>query len=213
MDIGRAFTYLFEDKDWLKKVAIGGLVTLIPIVNFITLGYGIRTFKNILEGQETPLPEWDDWGGDFMRGLIPAIAYIVYGIPIWILSAIGTAIAAGSDSGGVAVVSLFFSCLSTLYGIVLWVVAPAMLIRYAKTNEFASFYAFGEIIAYIKANLREYIVAVVMMLVAGIVAGIVGGILCGIGVIFTSFIATLVSAHLLAQVDRGAEPAVPTTTF
>lgn len=210
MDIGRAFTYPFEDKDWLKKIAIGGLVALIPIVNFIAIGYAFRQLRNLLEGQELPLPEWDDWGGDFMLGLIPAIAAIVYVIPGWILQAIGGALTR-SDSGFVTLLGLGFVCLTTLYGIAYAAVLPAMYVQYARTREFNAFFQFREIFDFIREHLRDYIIAVLMIIVASIAASIVGGILCGIGMAWTGFVAGLVSAHLLAQVARGTEPMVPPT--
>ena len=51
MDIGRSFTYMFEDQDWLKKILIGGVVNLIPIVNLAATGYFIEAIKNTAEGQ------------------------------------------------------------------------------------------------------------------------------------------------------------------
>jgi len=209
MDIGRAFTFAFEDEDWLKKIAIGGVVNLIPIVDLMAIGYALRALKNMLEGQELPLPEWDSWGDDFMRGLIPTIAGLVYSIPAWIFTSIGSAMA-GSDSGFVSLLGLGFSCLTFLYGVVAAIVLPAMFIEYAKTNEFSAFWAFADAFAFIRENLSNYIVAVLMCLVAFIAASIVGGIACGIGIIFTSFIAMLVSAHLLSQVVREAEGSATT---
>jgi hypothetical protein len=205
MDIGRAFTYPFEDKDWLKKIAIGGVVTIVPIVNFIAVGYAFRTLRNLLDGQETPLPEWDDWGGDFMLGLIPALAGIVYQIPTWILSVISGIVARG-DSGAAGLLGLVFGCLSAVYGLVLFAIMPAMYLRYARTGEFNTFFQFPEAIAFIRENLSEYIITVLMILVAFIAASIVGGVACGIGVIFTTFIAGLVSAHLLAQLGGAPLP-------
>ena len=32
MDIGKAFSYVFEDEGWISKVLIGGLLIWIPIV-------------------------------------------------------------------------------------------------------------------------------------------------------------------------------------
>jgi uncharacterized membrane protein len=40
MDFGRAFSFVFEDPDWLKKVAIAGLVMLIPVIGqLVVLGW------------------------------------------------------------------------------------------------------------------------------------------------------------------------------
>ncbi len=38
MDIGKSFTYMFEEDKWVEKVLIGGLLCLIPIVNFFAIG-------------------------------------------------------------------------------------------------------------------------------------------------------------------------------
>ncbi len=204
MDIGRAFTFAFEDEDWLKKIAIGGVILLVPVWGWcVVVGYALRALNNMLEGQEVPLPEWDAWGDDFMRGLMPFIAAIVYAIPSWAISGIGS-LMQGSNSGFVNLIGLGFQCVTVLYGIALAVVLPAMFLRYAKTNETSAFWAFSDIFAFIRDNLSNYIVAVLMCLVANIAAGIVGGIACGIGALFTTFIATLVCANLLSQVDREA---------
>jgi len=34
MDFGKAVSFTFDDPDWITKVAIGGVVTLVPILNF-----------------------------------------------------------------------------------------------------------------------------------------------------------------------------------
>ena len=85
MDIGRSFTYMFEDQDWIKKILIGGVVSLVPVVNFAALGYFIEALKNTVEGRELPLPEWDDFGGKFMKGLMAGIASFLYMLPIMIV--------------------------------------------------------------------------------------------------------------------------------
>jgi len=65
MDVGKAFGYVFEDKNWLIKLLIGGILLFIPVVNFIPIGYALTALRNVAEGKESPLPEWDDWGGYF----------------------------------------------------------------------------------------------------------------------------------------------------
>lgn len=32
MDVGRAITYVFQDKGWITKVLIGGVLFIIPIL-------------------------------------------------------------------------------------------------------------------------------------------------------------------------------------
>ncbi|MHB0857454.1 MAG: DUF4013 domain-containing protein [Anaerolineae bacterium] len=219
LDIGKSFKFMFDDQEWLKKIAIGGVLNIIPIVNLIPIGYGLRTLRNVADGRDVPLPEWDDWGGDFVRGLMAGlVAPFIYSLPIIVLSAVSALVAAIVGNGGsqtgdpiaglcVSVVS----CLSVLFGILISVILPAAIIKYSDTDEFAAFFRFGEIWQFIRENLSDYIIAILLILVAFTAASIVGGIACGIGVLFTTFWATLVSAHLLGQVRAGAGTIEPTT--
>ncbi|MHB9033622.1 MAG: DUF4013 domain-containing protein [Anaerolineae bacterium] len=208
MDVTRSFKYVFEDKDWIKKVLIGGVLNIIPLVGQVfMMGYGLRQLKKMIEGQELPLPEWNDWGGDLQRGIMVLIGYLGYAVPIIILSifsSIFTAAAAGSvnrgNGAGIWVLCTgIITLLEVVYGIALAIWAPAALLNYVKEGKLAAFFKFTDILAIIKTNTKEYITLVTMYIVATIVAGIVGGILCGIGTLFTTFIATLVLMHLLGQ--------------
>jgi len=217
MDIGKSFSYVFDDKDWLKKVAIGGLLNIVPIVNLIPGGYAVRTLKNVSEGKDKPLPEWDDWGGDFMKGLMVTLASLIYAIPMFILGGLSAAVSAigsassTSDAEAIAgVCAVGLSCLYALWGLVMGVILPAATVKYAKSGEFASFFRFSEIYRFISTNLGDYIIALLLSIVAFLVASIAGSILCGIGLLFTMFWVTLVGAHLLGQVEP--QPASSSTT-
>ena len=37
MDIGKAFSFVFEDERWVSKVLLGGLFMIIPIVNYVMM--------------------------------------------------------------------------------------------------------------------------------------------------------------------------------
>lgn len=214
MDVTRSFKYVFEDKDWIKKVLIGGVLNIIPVIGQLFMwGYGLRQLKKMTQGQELPLPEWDDWGGDLTRGLMVGLGYLVYMIPMIIFgifsgiftsasaSAAVDAARAGRDAG----IGIWGLCIcgvqivQFLYGIAMAVWLPAALLNYVRVGQFGAFFKYQDIIAIIKANTKEYITLVLMYFVAMIVASIVGGILCGVGSLFTLFIANLVFVHLLGQ--------------
>jgi len=99
------------------------------------------------------------------------------------------------------------SCLAVLWGIAMLVYLPAAVISYATKEEFSAFFQFGEVFAFIRDNLSDYIVAILLVLAAGLVASLVGGIACGVGAIFTGFWATLVSSHLMGQLQAQAATA------
>ena len=50
MDFGKAFTFAFDDKEWVTKLLIGGILSLIPIVNLVVVGYTLKTLKNVADG-------------------------------------------------------------------------------------------------------------------------------------------------------------------
>lgn len=218
MDIGRAFTFVFDDEDWIKKILIGGIVTLIPIVNFIAIGYGLRVLRNVSRGDAKPLPEWDDWGGDFVKGALIFVAGLVYMLPIIVLSIFGaivTAIAADAfgDVGGVAGLCLFgINCLSVIWGIAVGLWMPAATIRFAREEQFGAFFQFSDIWALISDNLGTYAMAILVSIIAGLVGGL-GTILCVIGVIFTSFYGSIVSMHAYGQVAAVTGPPTTMDTF
>ena len=56
MNIGKAFSYPFEDDKWLNKSLTSILVFAVPIVNFAVLGYLVDLLKNVINGAARPLP-------------------------------------------------------------------------------------------------------------------------------------------------------------
>jgi hypothetical protein len=214
MDIGSSFTYMFEDEDWIKKILIGGVVALIPIVNFAAIGYLIQTLRNVRDGQPLPLPEWDQFGQYFMDGLWVFLIFLVWAIPIILvacLQGIGTAVLAEANedvASAVGIVSACFSCLMGLWGLVLGIIGPAILIRYAEVGEFMAGFRFSEVFAVITANIGNYIIVMLLIWVASFVASL-GVILCVVGVIFTQFWSYLVAGNLMGQLAAQHQPSEP----
>jgi hypothetical protein len=204
-----------EDKDWLGKILIGGVISIIPIVNFAGQGYWVTTLKNVAEGQDVPLPDWSDFGNLFIRGLLVWVAQFIYVFPlilVWcpfIVIAALTTDRRGEMSAIGVILSLCLACMVALYILLVLTILPAAITRYALTGNFTAFFSFGDIVRYIGANLGNYALALIVSLIAVVLAGF-GWILCLIGIIFTSFWAQLVYAHLLGQVARaGAQSVVP----
>jgi hypothetical protein len=87
MDYGKSFSFVFDDEEWVQKILIGGILSLIPIVNLVAIGYGLKVLKNVAAGMEKPLPDWDDFGDYFVKGLVSSLGSLV-----WALPAIGVSI-------------------------------------------------------------------------------------------------------------------------
>jgi hypothetical protein len=214
MDIGKSFTYVFEDPKWMMKVLIGGIVLLIPIVNFAVYGFMLTTLKNVADGQANPLPEWSDFGAHFMKGLYAAVGVIVYLLPGIVviccaqvltigLSTVAGA-AGGNDAGGavagiVGFLGLCLMCVAYLYIFVAALTMYAPLTRFAMSaNQLSLFWDFRGNLAFIQKNLTNYIIALLITFVAAFVAEF-GIILCIVGVLFTLFWSTLVAANVFGQ--------------
>lgn len=217
MDIGKSFTYVFDDPNWIMKLVIGGLVSLVPIVNFAALGYMVTVLKNVADGQAQPLPEWSNFGDYFMKGLYVFVGALIYAAPIILvyccmivlgivagMGASGNSDAGGALAGLVSILSMCLWCLVMLFILVIAVMFPAALTRYAVSNQLNVFWDFRGNFDLISKNLTNYIIAILITWVAGFVAGF-GFILCIIGVIFTSFWAQLVGAHVYGQFWRASQ--------
>lgn len=218
MDIGRSFTYITEDQDWIKKVLLGGVITLIPIVGpFFALGYMMETLRNVIAGQEIPLPEIGDFGGKLVEGLKGWVIALVYSLPLILFGACAQAgsfaplLAENVDPGMVetlTTVSIGMSaccgCLLLLYAILMSLVLPFALGRYAETGQLGAAFKLGEIFDMLKSNVGP---ALIVLLVGGLtifVAELVGLIACGIGLFFALFYAQLVMAFLYGSLYRRA---------
>ncbi len=183
MDVGRSFTYMLQQPGGVGKLVIGGLLLFVPIFGWaVVAGYMIRTLRKVAAGDDS-LPEWTDWGGLFVTGLLVWVGGLIYEAPGLIVGRFGT--------GG--------ALLQSLWGIVVFIVLPAALMRFAATDNIGAFFDFSEIIAFIQANASNYILAVVLALVASVLA-MFGLILLIVGVVFTIFWASLVTAHLYGSV-------------
>jgi hypothetical protein len=232
MDFGKSFVFMFEDPNWVRKFGIGALVALaglllspilIGLLAFVFLaGYSLDVTRNVIRREQYPLPEWDDWGGFFVKGLKITLAILIWSLPI-LLAMVPTTFGGiwlGNENGdGAAFGGIFLLmcglCLAVLWGIFVTIISPGIYVRMAQTGRFASAFEVGELWSFTSRNLGNIIIAVILTLVAGLIASAVGGLgalLCGVGMLFTIPVATtwqyLVTAHLFGQVgavDRDAK--------
>lgn len=224
MDVGKSFTYMFEDKDWIVKIAIGGGILLlgglilgwlvIPAIAAaaLLLGYALVVVKNVYEGNPNPLPEWTNIGDLFVKGVTALVGVLVWAIPAIVLACCIAAVGIGlgnaaqnngrdsiSTAGGLLLACLY--CLTFIVSLVISLFVYAPLTNFALTNQLSTFWDFRGAWKFIQANPGNYIIAFLLALVANFIAGF-GIIACLIGVFFTNFWAMLVMAHLFGQVAR-----------
>jgi hypothetical protein len=223
IDFGRSFTFANEDPDWLKKILIGGAFvlacSLLVGVPFV-LGYFSRTLKNVVDGAARPLPEWDDLGGIFGDGLRLTAVYLIHLVGVLAVLALFFALFMVPmllSSTGSHDVARAFAPLGALVGVGLYALLvvvslataaylPAAIVRSTLQGTIGAGLEWRENLAFIKANLANYALALVSYLVAGFVAQF-GVLLCCVGVFPVMFWSYLVLAMALGQTVRLAASA------
>lgn len=89
MDYGLAFKYVFNDRKSVQKLLLGGLIALVPILNFVIGGYLLQVIRNIRDKMDFPLPEWgEEFGSKWVKGLLLYLILLIYMIPLIIILAI-----------------------------------------------------------------------------------------------------------------------------
>ena len=179
MDYGNMIGESFE---YAKEALVGKwLKWILCIIPFMTPGYAYQVYKGTKPG-----PEVDDWVANFINGIKIILVGFVYMIPVLIV-------------GGIFLLPLFFAALSgssaaawaglgsALLGvlvcilllIIIAVILPFALIRFARSDSFGEAFNVGAIFGKIgQVGWGGYIIAwialIIVMIIAGIIMGIIG---------------------------------------
>ena len=164
MDFLRAFTYTFNDRHWLKKLAELSLflvLCLVPVIGLICLcallGYLAAIIHNVSNDYPRPLPTWNHIGEDIVKGLPVLLAIIIYHLPpvilLLLLYAFRSAIAV-SLFGGITFIGVLTALLPLLllYLVFAWSMLANGLVRYAETWERDSFYHINTLLRSLQTN-------------------------------------------------------------
>lgn len=237
MKVGEAIGFVFEDEEWVSKLLLGAVISIIPFFGGAAVtGYAIAVLRNVQAGSQRPLPRWDRLGEYFVDGLMFWVATLIYSIPllifvcpialVWILPA-----AAGDNQDATAILSSIaglisagLGCLSLLYALLLWLLMPVLQIRFAETGELGSCLRFGQVFRFLFEHIGSIIIAQLLVWAAAFVAttvlgGVIGFLglvpicgwvlasLLGLGGIPIGVWVMLVAAYLYGQIGRRAEQA------
>ncbi len=213
-DFVKPFAFTFEDPRWINKVLIGGLFYLLAFLIvgiFFIFGYLARLARNVIAGVVHPLPEWDDLGEYFAEGLRLVGVVLLWMLPVFALVAvfiIPSIVASQMDNEALRNISGCMTgamwCLVFPLSLAITIFLPAALLFTVVERRFGAAFEFGRIWAFIKANIGDYLLAIVIYFVARFLAGF-GIVLLCIGVIFTAFWALLITTYAFAQVYRRAQ--------
>ncbi|MFQ5676872.1 MAG: DUF4013 domain-containing protein [bacterium] len=209
MNYSEALSFTFQDKEWLKKTAIGGFFAMISfygglvfIFGFFLMGYYVGIIRNVMKGEETALPDWSNMSKIFVDGLLGSIITLIYFVVIGgICALIITRVAMDPYIEEYEVVlSCIATSLLTLFALGLFI--NFGLIQFAATENFGAAFSLSGIFALIKKDLGNFLA---ILIFSFILNGIL--FLAGLGILspFTNFWGMIVQAHLMGQFARNLQ--------
>lgn len=188
MDIGRSFTAGFDDQQWVTKLLLAFLFSILVVTSPAVLGFWMRYLRNVAEGNDGVLPEWNDFGTYWVRGLLVILAAIAYTIVGLLLLIVG-----------------IFPALITL---------QAAVVEYAMTDRPGALFAIGSVWRRITQSSDFWVALGVGFLLGAVANSITGGLttadssslraLGGVLSAATSIYVSLVGNHLYGQYARRA---------
>ncbi len=225
LDVGQAFTFVTKDPEWIGKLGVGALMTLLAFLIIpipLLVGWSIGVTRNVWRGETTPMPRWEDWGKLFRDGISVIAAQLVYTLPFWVLLCIGVIVTAASgglaeasqDAAALLLSSTFFiiSCLGILFAIALFFISPAIIIQYVRTGDLRACFNFSEVIGIARNHIGDILITAVALMVVNFIVSTVTGILAIIpcigwiaaiiiGMLFGPYLSAS-TGHLYGQIAR-----------
>lgn len=205
-DLGKAFSYMFEDPQWVLKVIIAALFILLSIFGlgvFVLFGYFIELTQRVIRREQYPLPEWKDVGVKFVLGFKYFVVLLVYALPVIFLSIpliVLTAITAISNAAQAvnaftAVYTFGFVLLLIPYILLFILLTPIITYRFALREKVSDGLDVGGILGEFGRNWQNTLVVALITVGLETFAGI-GIFAFLVGIFFTLFYAYVVAGYM-----------------
>ena len=78
-----SLTYIFKDRDWVKKLLKGGTIGIVPLINISLWGHMVDVMESIYQGQRS-LPEFRIFS-QFIKGLKTLVIFSIYFIFVFMV--------------------------------------------------------------------------------------------------------------------------------
>ncbi len=223
LDIAKSVTYIFDDEEWVTKIAIMlavsigvGLSFLLVGLVFVAaqIGWTMELIRNMKDGVANPMPSWEGFGEKISDGAAPMGAGVAYAlIPLILFCCVfilPTGILGAASEDAAAIAGGAVSCIGVPL-LLLYVIPAALfynigLINYVETREINSFFKFGEMWATLRANQDLTIRYILFLIVVQVVMSFIGS--TGIGGLVTAAFSVPITGHLTGQyaVALGGKP-------
>ncbi len=208
MNYSLAFSFVKDEKDWIQKLLITGLIALIPIVGILYVaGWLFEISRRVMNHEAEILPEVN-FSKYISVGFKACVISFVYMLPCTVLNAFSSLsnnILSGSNSDAITFIRVSISCgfglLGTILGIALSLILIAAYIRFLDSYEISSAFNFSAVWKIFTSSTKDIFILWLFNILAAIIAS-VGVIFCFIGIVFTVPYASATWGHLLGQLKQ-----------
>jgi len=199
----------------IAKLIIGIILSFIPIIWWFAKGFILESSGLGKIKPSKKMPEWDNWGYLFIKGLVSDIILVIYAIPailIFVIAAgvfLGPLIQSAMTGGEAAIASQVMSTLiqsapliivSAILFLIALYLTPIAVLNYLKSKKFSEAFNFSKITK--KAFTGDYFIN---WLIVGVISTIVTFILLIIpwfGPRIAFFITGVIAYSIYGQVLR-----------
>lgn len=224
LNIEEAISFIWRDRDWLVKIALGSLFSLLSLIlvgAVLVQGYLLVLAERVARGEPSPLPEWDNWGELTRKGLIGLLVSFVYALPavlLWCLvyglmfavqlglAGLSTGGTGGSDEAAGAAALLGLLVMMFGYGLLILVslavgaVLPAAMAQLVLHDaDPAAAFRFREVADFMGRYRGQYAIALLLGYGAIYLASSLGYLACCIGIFVTTFVSYIFLTHMIGQ--------------
>lgn len=223
MDLEKAFTFIWKDENWPKKIGLATIMMLTVIGSIAVIGWIAELAKRVAHEDAQPIPDWERMSDYFRVGLRILGITMIWSLPV-ILVIIGIAILItpttlmDDPSQFLAVVWVLNICIFVfvfLYLLGIMLLSPPLWVLLAEGHSFHELLHPAHAWNLFKSNIGGYLIATLVGWLITAVLSSFGMIACIAGVFFASVISQMIVAFLTgqatAQARAGSEisPAVP----
>ncbi|MDD4878421.1 MAG: DUF4013 domain-containing protein [Candidatus Nanoarchaeia archaeon] len=210
MDFETNFKKPFTD---VKKLLIGILLSIFPVINFFSMGYMLETAKRAMK-KEQALPEWDNWGDLFVKGLLSIVIEALYFMPALILGAVFLwpamktsipSLIAGQipDIAGVlTTTALSGMAAGGILALIALYITPSAIMHFIR-GKFGDAFSLGSVFR--KAFKSQYAMAWLLFILYSMLLGALLNFIPYVGSAAASFIAGITGLSLIAEAFAGIE--------
>ncbi len=194
MNFSRAFSYIFEDRNWPTKLGMTLLVTaaallLTPVIIglgvwTIVLGYQSDLVRNWRAGSSHPLPQWGQWESHLRTGANILAATIVYNLPNVLVSCcvafVGPSIAGTFTGMGTTLLSVCCVIpLLLIYNLIAWPMLALGMALYQDEGRIGVYFEFSRLFALVREHSNLTIQYLLTSACAGLIFALLSATIIG----------------------------------